>query len=300
MYYQVQDVLDGRKRNYRLKVVSNATLPLRGFIIRPKCGKILTGSASKGHTHYYSYYHCVGGCTSRFRADNVNQLFIRELKKYVPKPAMEALYKITLQEVWQEQTGHLHNNTKQLTTQIIELEDKLSYIRDLLASKRIEPAHFREMKSDYASKLEKLEAKFGTENNEPAEIKDLLNNGIKTLLSFYYIYENGDIEKKREIISSIYPEKITFNRFALRTNLINEMFQPIYSLDKDLSKNKNGTNRNNSSLPCQVGVAGFEPTTSWSQTRRDTGLRYTPNFNFIYRVVNFPLTGNCKGSKMKQ
>jgi hypothetical protein len=25
-----------------------------------------------------------------------------------------------------------------------------------------------------------------------------------------------------------------------------------------------------------VGVAGFEPATSWSQTRRDTGLRYTP------------------------
>ena len=27
-----------------------------------------------------------------------------------------------------------------------------------------------------------------------------------------------------------------------------------------------------------VGVAGFEPTTSCSQSRRDTGLRYTPNF----------------------
>ena len=25
-----------------------------------------------------------------------------------------------------------------------------------------------------------------------------------------------------------------------------------------------------------VGVAGFEPTTSCSQSRRDTGLRYTP------------------------
>jgi hypothetical protein len=25
-----------------------------------------------------------------------------------------------------------------------------------------------------------------------------------------------------------------------------------------------------------VGVAGFEPAASWSQTRRDTGLRYTP------------------------
>ncbi len=31
-----------------------------------------------------------------------------------------------------------------------------------------------------------------------------------------------------------------------------------------------------------VGVAGFEPTTSWSQTRRDTGLRYTPIGIFIH------------------
>ena len=28
--------------------------------------------------------------------------------------------------------------------------------------------------------------------------------------------------------------------------------------------------------PLKVGMAGFEPATSWSQTRRDTGLRYTP------------------------
>jgi hypothetical protein len=27
----------------------------------------------------------------------------------------------------------------------------------------------------------------------------------------------------------------------------------------------------------EVGVAGFEPTTSWSQTRRSTKLSYTPN-----------------------
>ena len=48
---------------------------------------------------------------------------------------MEALYKITLQE----QTSHLQNDTKQLTTQIKELEEKLAYIRDLLSSKQIDP-----------------------------------------------------------------------------------------------------------------------------------------------------------------
>jgi hypothetical protein len=39
-----------------------------------------------------------------------------------------------------------------------------------------------------------------------------------------------------------------------------------------------------------VGVARFELTTSWSQTRRDTGLRYTPRkislFSFYYVKVS--------------
>jgi hypothetical protein len=30
-------------------------------------------------------------------------------------------------------------------------------------------------------------------------------------------------------------------------------------------------------------VAGFEPTTFCSQSRRDTGLRYTPNFGIFLK-----------------
>ena len=30
-----------------------------------------------------------------------------------------------------------------------------------------------------------------------------------------------------------------------------------------------------------VGVTGFEPATFWSQTRRATKLRYTPNFDIV-------------------
>lgn len=48
LFYQVQDVLDGRKRYYKPKLVVNAVLPLRGFLFCPVCGKILTGSKSKG------------------------------------------------------------------------------------------------------------------------------------------------------------------------------------------------------------------------------------------------------------
>ena len=97
--------------------------------------------------------------------------------------------------------------SKQLRVQVKETEEKLSYIRDLLSSKQIDPADFREMKSQYSGKLEKLEAKLSAEKHHEINIKPLLDKGIDTLMKLDYLYEIGEPEEKREIISSIYPEK---------------------------------------------------------------------------------------------
>ena len=217
LFYAVQDILDGRKRNYRLKVASNATLPLRGFLLCPKCQRVLTGSASKGHSKYYSYYHCTDGCSSRFPAENVNGLFIQELKKYTPRPEVAGLFKALVMEAWQEQASHLQDDSKLLLSQVKELEGKLSYARDLLSSRQIEPDDYREMKADYTARIEKLEAKLTSNNYEKVDIKSLLDKGILNLLNIENLYTAADIEKKREVISSMYPEKMIFDGFNLRT-----------------------------------------------------------------------------------
>ena len=277
LFYRAQDVLDGRKRApYRLKIITNNELPLRGFLICPKCGKLLTGSKSKGHTRYYSYYHCTTGCTCRFRADNVNSLFVCELKKYMPRAEMADLYRITLVEAWNDQTDHLQNDQRQLQWQIKELEGKLSYIRELLSSKQIEPSDFREMKTEYSTKLEKLEAKLSAYDHDQVNITDLLGKGLNNLLKLDYAYESGEIDRKREIISSMYPEKLSFDGFTFRTSRINEAVRIIYTLDKALGENKTGQNGEISTLSCQVGMTGFEPAASSSRTKRATGLRYIP------------------------
>ena len=54
LFDEVQDVIDGRKRNLsnKPKIVSNDHLPLRGFVVCPKCNRMLTGSASRGKYNY--------------------------------------------------------------------------------------------------------------------------------------------------------------------------------------------------------------------------------------------------------
>ena len=49
----------------RTKIAVDGNFPLRGFLLCPTCGKLLTGSASKGRTNYYHYYHCSATCGFR-------------------------------------------------------------------------------------------------------------------------------------------------------------------------------------------------------------------------------------------
>ena len=62
------------------------------------------------------------------------------------------------------------------------------------------------------------------------------------------------------------------------------LFKQIVIETKGLAEIKKGNLLQDCLLGSSVGMAGFEPATSWSQTRRDTGLRYIPKKN-IYHLV---------------
>ena len=68
---------------------------------------------------------------------------------------------------------------------------------------------------------------------------------------------------------------------------VNEVVKYIYMIDNDLDGNKKGQSGVDSTLSCQVGVAGFEPAASTSQMWRDTGLRYTPSGAAKVHFINF-------------
>ena len=85
LYYEVQDILDGRGRNYRPKVKTLDEFPMSGFLICPDCEKLLTGSKSKGRNRYYAYYHCVAGCPHRVNAEKVNDAVKDDLLRFMPR-----------------------------------------------------------------------------------------------------------------------------------------------------------------------------------------------------------------------
>jgi len=258
LFYEVQDVLDGRGRQYRLKAAADSSLPLRGFLICPKCGKLLSGSASKGRHKYYAYYHCFGGCTHRFRADRVNELLTIELKKYTPNPKWQPILRSFLSRAYHQQTGRDQEDRKQLTAQIKDLEGKLSKARDLLLSDQIDAADYRTMKAEYEERLNRQQVKLNALINQPDNFDTIIKRGLGNLFHLSEIYENGSSEEKRKVIGSVYPEKLTFDGDQLRTTRINEAVRLIYTLDASLPKKQTGQSGEIPTLSCEVGMTGFE------------------------------------------
>ena len=257
LFYEVQDVLDGRGRKYKVKTAANEYLPLRGFLICQKCGKLLTGSASKGSYRYYPYYHCVGQCSCRHRAEHINELLVQELRKYTPRPELKDLFRISLTKAFYSQTSSQQDDRKQIATDIKEHESRLSKAQDLLLSGQIEPDDYRDMKAVYTEKLNRLQVKLTSFSNQTESIEILLKEGLDRLFQLDRIYENGSMEVKRQVIGSMYPEKLCFDGEQLRTTRINEAVRLIYTLDKGLPEKETGQRGDNPTLSCEVGKTGF-------------------------------------------
>jgi site-specific DNA recombinase len=261
LFYKVQDVVDGRKKVIRPKVETIIELPLRGFLTCPECGKVLSGSKSKGRNQYYAYYHCFKGCPHRSNADEVNQMFIKELLKYAPKKEYKRVYSIIIVEAYKELTKERQNEKAQLLNQIKDYEGRLSKARELLMTNQIDSADYRDIKSDYGDTLARLQAKYSGLDSDQDDIEKLLNQGIENLFRIYSINDNSQFVACRDLIGSIYPENLTYDGVGFRTTRINEAVQLMYLINKQLDSNKKETNQNISDLSLMVGDEGFEPPT---------------------------------------
>lgn len=182
LFYDVQDVLNGRKKVQRTKLTVDDALPLRGYLICPKCGRMLTGSASKGcKQKYYHYYHCSSSCGVRYNASKVNDNIVDEIRKYVrPLPKLQ-LYKEVIVSVFKAKTRLQRNNIQHLNTQLGEANKRLSKARDLLLAGDIETDDYRLIKSDSEERINRLEAQLTASVTDTTNIEPLWDKAISNI-----------------------------------------------------------------------------------------------------------------------
>ncbi|MGQ3087692.1 recombinase family protein [Flavobacterium sp.] len=267
LFYKVQNILDGNKRHERpyTKIESDANFPLRGFLICPDCGKNLTGSASKGSKGgYYYYYHCIPSCGFRKSATQANKMFEEDLKKFEFPVVLQSLLSDIVSTNYKNITSVFDSKRKAIALEIERLNAKLSKARELLFTDKLDADDYKEIKEECRKNIELLENELtvSLDRNRNSSIKQNLDKALHTLCNIASTYKEGDVETKRYVVGSIYPEKLLFDGSTYRTPRINVLAEHISLINKGLGDKKNRTNESSSHLSGLVAKTGVEPVTS--------------------------------------
>ncbi len=187
--------------------------------------------------------------------------FIRELKKYMPHPAATELFKQVILEAMTSQAKDQRGQKKEILAKIVALNDRVGKGRALLLSGDIDGLDFKAIKSECEKQISVLEAKIGSMSEETGDLGPVLEKAIENLAKLDSLWIEATTIKKRQIIGSIFPEKLIFDGENFRTTRVNEAVGLIYRLDVAFRENKNGTSEIFSSLSHQVIPLGLEPRT---------------------------------------
>ncbi|MCO5286963.1 MAG: recombinase family protein [Chitinophagaceae bacterium] len=257
LFQEVQDILDGRRRPIKPKIVSMDKLPLRGFLKCPNCNRMLTGSASKGKMgKYYYYYHCTTSCGTRFSAEPVNEMFLKQLRYLSPKCGVVDVFIEAFIHDFNHQTKTNNIERKNIVGQIDALNKRYQSALVKNADGEMEDEDFKELKKITQARIENLEKELGNLAIASTEIRDLVATALKKVANIDRRYENGDTEEKRVIVSSMFPENLVFNGTRHRTQRINSAVAYIYLKTSQLQGKKNGTNLSFLDLSQEVNHLG--------------------------------------------
>ncbi len=145
-----------------------------------------------------------------------------------------------------------------LVKQINEQNKRLEKARDLLLADDIDSTDYKTIKSECERKVDMLEAQLASVPNHLENFDVLLDKALYNLSSLNIRYEKASVEEKREIISSIFPEKLTFDGFAYRTEKVNEAVSLIYAIGKAFEENKIEKTEQKLDLSCMVAPPRIE------------------------------------------
>lgn len=247
LFYRTQEFLDGRRRYQVVSIAAPEKFPLRGSLVCDKDGRLLTASSSRGRKHYYDYYHCSSQCGVRFKAELVNKAMLEELIKYKPHRAVKELYRLVLKDIDSRVNSERSKMIKDLKDEIIRLGNRQGKARELMMSDNIDPDDFRTIKKECELGIIQAEEQLGNISSR-TNLEPLIDKSVEFLENIDSFYVNGDAKIKRNIVGSMFPEKLQFDGERFRTTRVNEAATLIFNIDGAFSQKERGQKQEYSSL----------------------------------------------------
>ena len=264
IFNEIQLILQGRikKLKKRRSFKHRDELPLRGILCCSKCGKHVTGSASRGKMgQRYFYYHCEHCKTERYRADKANTEIELLLENLSVGKDVDKLYTTIIESKLKGTPKQIANKKGNLTKEHNKLKNRVKNLQGNFLDGDISAKDYSELKALLEHQIFDVQSKIDTLKKNKTSFSEKISQSVHILSNILESYKSGSVQDKMELLSSIFPERFTFEENKVRTQSINPAFALILKYSGELKQNKKGQKSYNALLTHLVIWLGLEPRT---------------------------------------
>ena len=178
---------------------------LRGHLVCPGCQERLTGSASRGRSSRYWYYHCHRGCKVRFRAGEANEEFAHYLAGVELAREISVLYEQVLADMTQHEEMHRRRQLSALHRRCQALEGRLLKADEAYVEGRIAVDSYGRLKAKYEGELHSARIAQAELEEAGSGFADKLRVAVAVASNLGRLWQRAPVGGKHEMLVRIFP-----------------------------------------------------------------------------------------------
>jgi len=260
-FNKIQELFKVRSAQKQKPKAFNKKLLLRGHLRCSKCGGNLTGSASTSKTgKKYYYYHCSSkrSCNERFRAELANCKFEDYLKQFDIRPEVKRLFVEILKKQFSEFETERFNQIKMIENDIQKIKTNQDILLDKLISGTINDIIYDKKNTEYVNKINELNVELSNLEDYENDLRDFIEFSVELMTNMNKIIGFSDEVTLRKFMSSIFNDKLEFEKEDYRTPKLNPSVNLIFMVISSLELNKNKKGDTFSDVSHDVLEVGIE------------------------------------------
>jgi hypothetical protein len=221
VFYRVQSKLHRKSKAPQVRYQKdNAEFPLRGVVLCPTCGHVMTASNSKGNGGQYGYYSCSKWDKSRFRKEELERWFVQDLQGLSLKNEYLEALNVAIDVNLEAHRKWVRNETNRLNSRIASLKEQNVAIVEKCIKGVIPDAMVKELLGKASAEEEGLKCRLALVAESAFDTPEVLKRGLEILGDLGSFWEKSNLSTRQQLQGFVFPEGVTARKSGFWTDRI--------------------------------------------------------------------------------
>ncbi|MCR8560468.1 recombinase family protein [Mucilaginibacter sp. BJC16-A38] len=198
---------------------------LRGVIVSPCCGSLMTAGWSKGKSRYYLYYRCVRHNNVNIPGKVMHEKF-EQLIAHLDFTGEQLAYLISKMKASINESGSVRLQQQQAKEKnLAEIEKKIDKLEERLMNDEIESDTYKKYFKKFNSEKMVLKEEINHLKAGNSELMTAQFEQMKHLLCISAIFKKAEISQQHVFLKRVFKHSLTFIEGVFRTPWIHSLFE---------------------------------------------------------------------------